>query len=86
MDYRKEPRHPDSQVPYIYANNDAGDIYMSFNYFETNNDSKDIYTNFETNQYFILDLEPDYSSIKIGEKTNVTATLKLDNGKYYTNY
>ena len=86
MDYRKEPRHPDSQVPYIYANNDAGDIYMSFNYFETNSDPKDIYTNFETNQYFILDLEPDYSSIKIGEKTNVTATLKLDNGKYYTNY
>ena len=38
------------------------------------------------NQYFILDLEPEYSAINIGEKTNITATLKLDNGKFYKDY
>ena len=85
MDYEKA-WHPDAQLPFVYAFNDAGKIYMTLNYFECNSDPFEKYTNFEIHQFFILDLEPEYSALKIGEKTNITATLKLDNGKYYTNY
>ena len=71
---------------FAYAYNDAGDIYLNYNYFDYNSNPFEIYTNFDVNQYFILDLEPEYSAINIGEKTNITATLKLDNGKFYKDY
>ena len=69
-----------------YAFNYSGKINMSFNYYDTNEDPSNNHTNFNISQFFILNLEPEYSTLNIGEKTNITATLKLNNGKYYTNY
>ena len=83
-----EPYHwyEERTDPFAYAYNYAGHTYMNYNYFDYNANPYKIFTNFDVNQFFILDLEPEYSAINIGERTNITATLKLDNGKYYKNY
>ncbi|WP_188118162.1 Ig-like domain repeat protein [Methanobrevibacter millerae] len=83
-----EPYHwyEERNDPFAYAYNNAGTINMNYNYFDFNSNPFEIYTNFDVNNFFILDLEPEYSALKIGEKTNITATLKLDNGKFYKNY
>ena len=70
----------------IYIMNEGGSANIDNNYFDVNTNP---YNNFSTEivgRYFILDIEPEYSPLQIGEKTNITATLKLDTGRYYKNY
>ena len=71
---------------YAYAFNDNGNINMTLNYFDINENPSYNQTNFNIGQFFILNIEPEYYALNIGEKINVTATLKLNNGKYYSNY
>ena len=66
-----EPYHwyEERNDPFAYAYNNAGTINMNYNYFDFNSNPFEIYTNFDVNNFFILDLEPEYSALKIGEKT-----------------
>ncbi|WP_295611989.1 Ig-like domain-containing protein [uncultured Methanobrevibacter sp.] len=70
----------------IFIINEGGETDINYNYFDTN---KDPYNNFSTanvGHYFVFDIEEEYLPLQIGEKANITTTLKLDNGKYYEHY
>ena len=74
------------RVPYVFILSEGTTSHFDLNYFDTNSNPYKSYVNCDVGEYFILNLEPEYSSIQIGEKTNITATLKLDNGSYYKHY
>ena len=70
----------------IFIINENGHTEISHNYFDTNKDPYGNFSSADVGHYFVLDIEPEYIPLQIGEETNITTTLKLDNGKYYKNY
>ncbi len=76
-----------TQTTYVYAiNNNNGEFYMNHNYFDYNKDPYKNHTNMEVNQFFVLNFEPDYMPLEIGENTTLKVTLKQNNGKFYSDY
>ena len=76
-----------TQTTYVYAiNNNNGKFYMNHNYFDYNKDPYKNHTNMEVNQFFVLNFEPDYMPLEIGENTTLKVTLKQNNGKFYSDY
>ena len=71
---------------HIFIKNEGGNLNANYNYFDTNSNPYDKYSTDPVGHYFILDIEPEYAALQIGEKTNFTATLKLDTGRYYEHY
>ncbi|MBQ6218144.1 MAG: Ig-like domain repeat protein, partial [Methanobrevibacter sp.] len=70
----------------IFIMNEEGKTEISNNYFDTNKDPCNNFSTANVGHYFIFDFEEEYIPLQIGEKTNITTTLKLDNGKYYEHY
>ncbi|WP_223166073.1 Ig-like domain repeat protein [Methanobrevibacter millerae] len=70
----------------IFIINEAGETDISYNYFDTNEDPYNHFSTAPVGHYFVFDVEQEYYPLQIGEKVNITTTLKLDNGKYYENY
>ncbi|WP_157064624.1 Ig-like domain repeat protein [Methanobrevibacter millerae] len=76
-----------TQTTYLYAfNNNNGEFYMNHNYFDYNKDPYKNHTNMEVNQFFVLNFEPNYMPLEIGENTTLKVTLKQNNGKFYSDY
>ncbi|WP_407378951.1 hypothetical protein [Methanobrevibacter sp.] len=70
----------------IFIMNEEGKTEISNNYFDTNKDPYNDYATANIGHYFVFETEEEYIPLQIGEKTNITTTLKLDNGKYYEHY
>ncbi|SDA67931.1 Ig-like domain-containing protein [Methanobrevibacter millerae] len=70
----------------IFIINEGGETDVAYNYFDTNEDPYNHFSTAPVGHYFVFDVEQEYYPLQIGEKINITTTLKLDNGKYYENY
>ncbi|WP_407414459.1 Ig-like domain-containing protein, partial [Methanobrevibacter sp.] len=67
---------------YIFNSENAN---VTLNYYDANKHIEK-YINFDIDKYFIMDFEQNYFPLNIGDKANITLTLKLDNGTFYKNY
>ena len=75
-----------SGTTHVYAMDSENGLYMNYNYFDYNKDPYKVHTNMEVNQFFVLSIEPDYLALDINDTTTLNVYLKLNNGKFYTDY
>ena len=75
-----------SITTHIYAMDSGDGLYLNYNYFDYNKNPYKIHTTMDVNRYFVLSLEPDYLALNINGTATLNVYLKLDTGKFYTDY
>ena len=64
----------------------TGRAFVNYNYFSTNSNPYPEDASCIVNDYFIFQFEPEYQSLQIGEISPIKISLKLANGKVFTDY